>query len=374
MTAKIKVARDEALRDEIVELTHAVIAPPPKSTTNAPTQKSGVFDSDKKFVTASITFRLHGPFNSEPPYPDDAKIETLSGTYMFGGTMFGHFGHFLMETLARIWAVEKLSPKIDGIIFTPKTNDGNEEDMLKIQLPLIRAMGVGDNILLLTEPTRVQKLYVPFQGIGVGEGWEIATDTFRGYMSRFGGKNVNPKGAKKVYLSRSELPRQRASFLSELVLEKHLVYAGYEIVHPQKLSKENQIALYRSAEHIISPDGSPLHLLAYTGNPDQRIAVIARRSNDTKSIFESQLRAFLGAFAITADCLKHDWLPEGATRPGRTSWGEFDMPKLYDLLRDNRFIPANSPKWPEITEAEILAEVALIEKTEGVRYRRLIQK
>lgn len=367
---RMDINRDDALREEIVTVANAVVTPPPFGAKNAPSQLSGVFDADGHFVKASHTCRPHGYFNGVPEHPAAADIETLSGTWMFGGTIFGHFGHFLMDTAARVWAYGALKGKIDGIVFTPKTNTGNVEHMVSVQTPLLRALGIDCPIHIIRQPTRIDTLHVPYQGIGIGEGWEIGTPAFRAYMNEHAGGSIPPKGPERVYLSRSALPRNRASFLAELILEEHLVKAGYEIVHPQQLSKEDQIALYRAAKYIISPDGSPMHLLAYIGNADQHVAVIARRSANTKSIFANQIEEFTGAKAITIDCLIHDWLPDDANRPGRTSWGEFDMPGIFRALMAAGFLPEDTAPWPTVPDEALKEELAKITEIEGKSYRR----
>ncbi len=367
-----KIAMDFAMRNEIEEYSNALLVPKPKHERNSPVQASGVFDENGKFVEAAVTYRPNGPFNSEPAIPPAEEIVDLKGTYMFGGVLFGHFGHFLMDSSARIWAMSQLRDKIDGVVFIPKVNGDGVENMLRVQLPIMKALGMDCDIKVLRDPTRVEKLYVPWQGIGIGEGWEVATKEFRDYMREYGGKKIEPKGAERIYVSRSALPKARASFLSEKILEEHLVKAGYEVVHPQKLSKQDQIAQYRAAKCIVSPDGSPMHMLAYVGTPGQRVGVIARRSAAMNNIFESQLKAFYGADAHTINCLTDDWLPNGAGRPGRSSWGELDMVALYEGLMATGFLPEGTEPWPPVTDAEIAEELAAIGEREGVVYRKYV--
>ncbi len=365
-----KYARNDALREEIITVTNGLIVPPERDLPNAPTQRSGVFDQTGAFIPASHTYRPHGLFNDVPDMPADDTIQTLQGTWMFGGTFFGHFGHFLMDTLARIWAWGVLENKVDGILFTPKTNAGNIENMVRVQTDLLNALGVNAPLKVLQDPTRVQTLHVPYQGIGIGGGWETGTPSFRAYMRQHAGKSVTPKGPKKVYLSRSALAKKRASFLAEAVLEEHLRAAGYEIVHPQKLSKSEQVALYQAATHIISPDGSPMHLLAYAGRKDQHVAVIARRSAEANSIFANQISQFQGSHAITVNALKHDWVPSDLPRPGRTSWGEFDMTSVYEQLMAGGFLPEGTDPWPTVPDDVLEAELAEITAAEGKTYTR----
>lgn len=360
---------EDVLREDIVELDNAFIVPPPKGGANAPAQRSGVFDKDRNFVRNSITFRPNGIFNNEPPFPDEADIVHLAGRYMFAGSMFGHFGHFLVDSLARIWAVEHLREKIDGVVFTPKTNGGNLEHVVNVQFPLMKGLGMDFPVINTSDPLRVDKLYVPCQGIGVDD-WAVGSSAYRAYMLAHGGKSITPEGADKIYISRSGLPRQRSSYLSEKILEAHLETAGYRIIHPQRMSKDEQIAQYRAARMIISPDGSPLHLLAYVGDSDQRVAVIARRNANTNRIFEAQLKAFHDCLAVTINCLKDDWLPEGHARPNRLSWGELDMEQLFHGLNDAGFLPEGTAPWPTVGDEDLLEEIAQIEEVEGKPFTR----
>lgn len=364
-----KFQADDILRDEIAELQNAYVVPPPKGGVNAPTQRSGVFDSERNFVRNSITFRPNGIFNNEPPFPEEDEIKDLAGRYLFAGSMFGHFGHFLVDSLARIWAVDRLRDKIDGLIFTPKTNSGNIEHVVNVQFPLMQGLGVDFPVINTTDPLRVETLYVPYQGIGVDD-WSVGSDAYRAYMQRHGGTGIEPAGHEKIYISRSALPRQRSSYLSEKILEEHLEAAGYTIIHPQRMAKAEQIAQYRAATYIISPDGSPLHLLAYVGHSAQNVAVIARRSANTNRIFEGQLKAFNDCNAVTINCLKEDWLPEGMGRPGRLSWGELDMETLYHGLNEAGFLPPGTAPWPAVSDEVLMAEIAEIEEVEGKTYRR----
>lgn len=368
--ARMDIPQQDAMKEEVVTVANALVVPPPLDAPNAPQQRSGVFDANGDFVQASHLCRPHGYFNDVPDLPDPGDIEELPGTWMFGGVLFGHFGHFLMDSMARAWAYGDLKGKIDGIVFTPKTNGGNPENMFKVQTPLLRALGLDADIRMLRAPTRIETLHVPWQGLGIGSGWELGTPAFRRYMRDNAGGAIAPKGPERVYLSRSALPKARASFLAEDILEAHLADAGYEIVHPQQLSKEDQIALYRAAKWIISPDGSPLHLLAYVGNADQHVAVIARRNRDTNTIFGPQIEAFTGASAITINCLLHDWLPEDHNRPGRLSWGEFDMPGIYDGLMAGGFLPEGTPRWEAVPEETLRAELDRITQAEGKSFRR----
>lgn len=361
---------EEVLTDRIVELDNAIVVPRAANGTNAAAQKSGVFDSDGAFVRESVTFRKVGQFNSEPDFPKENDIRFLKSRYMYGGVLFGHFGHFLVDSLARIWAVCELGDKIDGIVFTPKTNAGDLQRVARVQRRIVQALGVPHPIINTAHRLRVEKLYVPNQGIGLDD-WGVGSPGFHRFVREQGGRKGATEGRRKLYLSRSALPRQRASYLSEKILVSHLEDEGYTVIHPQQHSIEEQIALYRAAEYVISPNGSPLHLLACVGNTNQKVAVIARRSAETNLGFERQLRAFHDCHVVTLNCLVNDWVPTSSPRPGRSSWGEFDMNLPYTSLEDANFISGDKP-WGQVPEEALNEELANIEAVEGQKYHRYV--
>ena len=70
---------------------------------------------------------------------------------------------------------------------------------------------------------------MPVQGFGMFGMIEGAPE-FRAYMRRHAGRDIAPKGARKIYISRSALPPGRGSILGEARLEAWLEAEGYEVV------------------------------------------------------------------------------------------------------------------------------------------------
>jgi len=46
-----------------------------------------------------------------------ADIAYDKGRYLFCGFYFPHFGHFILESLSRLWAYERYKDRIDALIF-----------------------------------------------------------------------------------------------------------------------------------------------------------------------------------------------------------------------------------------------------------------
>lgn len=355
-----------SIADRIERVEGAIVVPPEKGRPNQSVQRSGVLRADGSFVALSITWRGQSQVTVAPPVPAPDRVGHLPGRWLFLGPLFGHFGHFLVESIARIWAFEGLRGEIDGVLYVPKFQN-RPEHVANVYRPFLDALGVTAPMVNVEDPTQVDVLHVPEQGFGMFQMIEGAPE-FRDFVRAHAGRTVAPHGAPRIYISRTELPAARGSILGERVLQKRLEAEGYVPFHPQKHDFATQMAAYKAATHVISVDASPLHLLALVGNAQQKVGIIARRGGGLDEVFARQIRAFHGAAAYPLGFLLRNWIEEAANRPSRTSWGEVDFAALSVALREAGLIAGPVP-WPGLTEAERAEEVARISAANGVGFR-----
>lgn len=332
----------------IRNVENGVVVPIPSDVDTMQPLNCGVITPGSELIEESITWRDGREFSQPPRTLSADEIEELPGNMMFGGLMFGHFGHFLVEATARLWAYEKLQDKIDGIVFVPKVQR-NIGHVMNVYTPFMRLLGIDCPLYNLQNPTRFDAVQVPQQGFGMF-GMIAGLPEYRDFMRNRMGQHVADDGAKKLYVSRSLLPEQRGGLLGEPVIEKYLEAEGYRIFHPQKHSHEEQLAAYKSADFIISPDGSPLHMAALVVKPSTKIAVMARRPNVAEQ-FEIQFKAFCNIDTVTINALKGHWIPVNNARPSRLSYGEIDFVETYRCLKEGGLITGGKP-WPDMTDPE----------------------
>jgi hypothetical protein len=352
--------------DHITLVENAIVVPPAKGLGNQSIQKSGVLTATSELVENSITWRGRNPVTIKPQMPPAEAVQHLAGSWLFLGPLFGHFGHFLVESICRIWAVDQLRDQIDGVLYVPKFQN-RPEYVASVYRPFLAALGVDLPMHNLEDPTRVDRLFVPRQGFGMFQMIEAAPE-YRAFIRAHAGQTIAPKGAAKIYISRSALPAERGSVICEKVLEDHLIAEGYEVFHPQKFSFHDQIAAYKAATHIIGVDCSPLHLLALVGNKAQKVGIIARRDGDLDQIFARQIRAFQGSEAHAFNFLERNWIEDHANRPSRTSWGEVDFAKLSRALKSVGLVDGPTP-WAPLTDARIREEIDRIGAAQGIRFK-----
>lgn len=340
----------EDTKKTITIVENAIIVPPlPRQVANNRFQASGVLTADGEMVENSITWGEGRQVNQTPEMPDPDTIEHLPGQHLFGGMMFGHFGHFLVESTTRLWALDELRPAIESIVFTPKINARPMQFVRQFR-PLFNLLGATVPIRSTPVPLRVDRLFVPRQGFGQFELMR-GSEAYRAYMRRHAGRQIAPKGAEKIYISRSELQRDRGGLIGERLLEEQLQQEGFEIFHPQLHSLADQVAQYKAARHIVSVDCSPLHLVGFVGNADQKVAIIKRRSMELIPYFVDQLRLFQNIDAFEVDVMVDDWLPHPDRRPGRRSCGEISFARLHDALAAKGMVSGKRP-WRDITDEE----------------------
>jgi len=349
----------------IQEIDNGIIVPIPSDVNTMQPLNSGVLTPEKELVDESITWRDGRAFSLPPRIPADTEIEHIPGKVMFAGLLFGHFGHFLVESTARLWAYERLQDKIDAIVFVPKVQR-QIDHVMNVYTPMLRLMGIECPVYNLPDPGQFDTVYVPQQGFGMF-GMIQGLPEYREFMRTRMGQKIADDGAKKLYVSRSELPQERGGLIGETIIETFLEAEGYRIFHPQKHKHQEQLEAYKSADFIISPDGSPLHMAALVAKPTAKIAVMARRPNVAEQ-FEIQFKAFCDIKTVTVNALKCHWIPVNHARPSRLSYGELDFAETYRSLKEGGLITSETP-WPDMTEAQRADVMEVLEERQKIGFK-----
>lgn len=337
---------DKGWSQEIEVLEGATVIPPDEQNF---VQKAGVLRSDGSYCSKGALWR-NGRVLTEEPEKPEGPLTTRKGTWLWGGVLWMHFGHFLVESTSRLWALDHLKEEIDGILFVPK-RPRNGSDVHDFQQRFVRLMGTDVEVACAASPERVEKLIVPGQGFGLGNMIE-GTAPYRATMTERFAAEIPPEGDDRLYVSRSALPSGRGNLIGELELEAHLESLGYRIYHPEKHSIEEQIATYKAAKKIIAAEGSALHLMAMVISPKTEVAIIVRRPSGATRNLERHLTSFKGVKPLLATHLVRSWKPFSKAKP-RLWMGELDMPALQADLAAAGFIRKNAKKWPPLSEADV---------------------
>lgn len=261
----------------------------------------------------------------------------MPGTHLYGGLLKNeHFGHFVAESLARLWATQITSPA--SVIFYPRDRDLKVPDFVQETLDCISPKL---SMHIVREPTQVERLIVPEQichpGIGFASGHPLLKQAFSGMAA------IDQNLPRRMYVSRSRLSGNEGGFLGEPYVEQRLKDEGYVIFHPQTATIRDQLAAYVAADQLIFAEGSALHLYALVGRPQQRVFIIRRRPMGV--VFDWQLASF-GARPLSGSShILGFFIPEHDGADLLRAQAKLDMASLAAELGEEGFISNSDWSW-----------------------------
>ena len=318
---------------------------------------SGVLRADRSWCDLSQAWIRARKATPAPTLAKGEALQHLPGRYLFGGHFRGHFGHFMVESTARLWALDHVQGPIDGILYLPYRGQvGATQQAMQSHAAFFKALGVDLPLKTFAAPQQVDELILPELGFGWDDRF-AGSPAYRRFMISRLSAAAAPDGGDKLYISRSRLPAARGGVLGEAAIEANLARLGYDIFHPERHPVEVQIARYRAARSVIALDGSALHLAAFVLPREARVTMILRRSRANATDYIRQYKSFLGITPAVVDVIRHDWVAGAADRADFRSIGELDLPRLFATLKAMGLAPQNfRPDLPDVDELRVLLQ------------------
>jgi hypothetical protein len=329
--------------DRVVILRDALILPPLAPGTPV---AAGVLAADGTWVAEAALWRGGTALTVAPSAPPPEAADHLPGRHLWGGLLWHHFGHFLVESAARLWPLGLPATGTRSVLFVPR-RAAADPGLQAWQRGFFDLIDPSPEVAVLTRPTLVEELLVPTQGFGLGP-LAAGTPAFRAFVARAFARGVAPEGPERLYLSRSGLGARRGGLLGEGRIEARLAAEGYEIFHPERHPLAVQVARYRAARQVVAPDGSALHLFGYAARPGQDVAMIYRRRSRVPRNIVAQLAGFAGIEVLEIQAVRRD---VGAAGEGaaRDSLGIASHAEIGAALARGGFIAPARP-WPDLPE------------------------
>lgn len=190
----------------------------------------------------------------------EAPAVTVEEDVVYLGWLFGHYGHFLMQSLARVWYLTEVDPSVKVIFHAANPEQARPTAWAQ---RMLTAFGVPpERILTLDAPARIRRLIVPeplFAPRSVADdqtvrAHEAMAEPYRAVAESMAG-DVRPS-AQPVYLSRRRLPSSQRLIVGEGLLEEALEQQGFRIAYPETMTFEDQVRLINSHDDIFSNAGS----------------------------------------------------------------------------------------------------------------------
>jgi len=200
-------------------------------------------------------------------------IDVRHERVVFGGVIFGHFGHEIIDGMTRLWHYARHHDDNLKRVFLvqPGASTKHAESFFKL---------AGMNYEIIKQPTQFPEVIIPDEAYRTGDGGNPAWLEWFGYVMKKAGKHFDTD---KIYLTRTQWPA--GDGVGEEYYERFFESEGYKVIAPEKLSLADQIRYISGATHIACTMGTMAHMLVFA-RPDADVTILLRSPS---SIMPAQL-------------------------------------------------------------------------------------
>ncbi len=268
---------------EVSVVDDAVFIPSTTATGNGqPKYAGGMVRPDGRPIDAASMQRKGGkrfggiaePISADP-------VQEIDEDVVYLGLLFNHYGRVLLESLARVWYLDRIDPAVKVVFNTANAAQAGLAPWLPEILSLF---GIPpQRVLTLDVPTRLRRAIVPeplFEQFYSAH-QEMARP-FRDAAERVAG-DVAPSG-QPLYLSRRRLSSRQRPVIGEAELEDLLRQNGFRILYPETMSIVDQVRAINGHADIVSPLGSAAHTILFA-RQRPRVHVLASRDDIPANYF-----------------------------------------------------------------------------------------
>jgi capsular polysaccharide biosynthesis protein len=248
-----------------------------------------VYDGDDRLVRSSQ--RLLGDPRGHRVAADPERVarrtpvDTLDGTWLYGGTWASVFGHFLVETLTTLWPRPEHRPA--GLVFHSSFGRHTVAGWHRRLVALAGWPDLPIHVVGQDAPVSVERLVVPGRAASLHAWahpearavWESVAGGFRG-----------AGGPERVYVSRAHLNEQRraqghrrpvrTSAAYDRELDSVFADHGFHLFRPETEDVDSQLRTVASCRVIAGLAGSGLHHSAFLPAAGRVLEIGDGRSRD----------------------------------------------------------------------------------------------
>lgn len=195
--------------------------------------------------------------------PEQVELDSwddFDGEVLYLGWLFGHFGHMMVESLARVWALDAF-PATTPVVFNAPGGK-RPEGMLQHVLDWF---GIpASRILIPDRPTRFRRVFVPEPLHELhASAHERYPDAYRDVALRLLAEGPAGTSDQPVYISRRQLQNDKRPLTGELELEDVLQENGFLIARPESMSFADQVRLFNRHKNIFAVEQTALNQILF---------------------------------------------------------------------------------------------------------------
>ena len=238
----------------------------------SPKYEGGVVDAQGNFVAGSIRVSRSYPGYLAVVRGYEVRDEELCKSeeeVIFGGMAMDHFGHFLVESMSRLWYVVQHRDRGQKLVFISNGRPGSWMEAFLELLGIER-----ERYVILAKPTKFASVIVPDESV---HSWgHFFTEDYRQIYACLR-SSVEPSKHKKLYLTHSAYGG--IVCCNEKYFESFFAAKGFLVVSPEKYSLPEQIALLKGADEVACMVSTLSHLVLFA-RPHTKLIMLARTSDE----------------------------------------------------------------------------------------------
>lgn len=223
-------------------------------------RSQGVFDKDFQHVATLSDMRSERKIW----WPNEETYATLSEAQFqnyeeafYGGTIYDHFGHFLLDSLSRLYPIlNEVRDSNSPILFHYPLDSLDREKVLKGYVgEFLTLLGLAHKkIVFINEPLLVNKLY--FHEATFSDA-NFVSDSIK---SSYPCLSHKPKTAKKGFISKSKLQSGTGFTSQGEEIDEIFESLGFDVIYPESIALQEQIDIVQSYDVLIGFPSSFFHL------------------------------------------------------------------------------------------------------------------
>lgn len=282
-----------------------------------------IYNEEGSFVpyTSKRTYGGMGYANFAAPIDIEVmECGCLEEDVVYLGFMRGHWGHFLVDSSVRLWALDMAECKGKRILL-------NIEGMETFYEKLFYYLGVDSSqVILLDKATRFRSVLVPELSYFPGE--YISKEYLIPFNKMVNQINMDIPVYDKIYLSRVHFSKGKRE-LGEADIQEIFEKNGYHVIYPEELSIEEQIWYYKNCKSMVTTNGTIAHNILFADNKTELI--ILNRFEQKENMHQQAINLIKDIKVIYIDAYNKD---VNGNRDDSLMW---KTPELLDFCKKRNF-------------------------------------
>ncbi|HHC1052280.1 glycosyltransferase 61 family protein [Klebsiella pneumoniae] len=234
----------------------------------------GVIDSNGQFIENSGFYSYWVTFGGKYNYKYKSAL-VLDEEFIWLGIFTKHWGHFLVDNISRLWFLTSKDYKGQKILYVSKTG----EKITGNYLHFLTRLGIKeDDLVLVDDAIKVKKIIIPDYAKTDNEYHDEYINIFETALKFNDVSRVHNYRGRKVYFTRRYFPDAIKKERGENIIEYFFSLNGFDIIRPECLSLDEQIAIWSTADVISCINGTiPLNI-CFCGNNNPELLILNKTS------------------------------------------------------------------------------------------------